>query len=53
MTGAITLVANILVYLGYKKAKQSKLKHKKKELDIAYAYYQKKADNVNQYLIDN
>ena len=53
MTGAITIVANVLVYLGYRKIKQTKIKHKKKECDIAFASYQKKSETVNNYLVEN
>jgi ABC-type nickel/cobalt efflux system permease component RcnA len=53
MTGAIAILANIGTYFAFRRLKQSKKKHIKKEHDIAFSRFQTKSDQVNTYIREN
>ena len=53
MTFGLTLVSNVLMYLGYRKLKEKKHKKRQKEYEIAFSRYQTKSDNAITYLREN
>ena len=53
MTAGIALVANVGSYFLFKNLVKKRTKHIKKSLDIAFARFSTRTDQVNSYLLEN